>query len=745
MKKFTISITVIQLLIIFIFLILIFYIIPINSHSLFNYTKEKNILSPKSNESNTVIKTWIGAGSGGAGTDFNDGANWSPAGTPGLLDDCVMSPTSAATVSLNANISINSLSITYNTTNTGTQVWTLDMRDFALTINGDLTAANNTPGTTGTRNLQFRVGLTANNTDGALIVGGNASLGVTGNRPVVLTGVTTSRGRYEFQGNVTFGADGETSNSAFPYRYVFSKPSGTQTLTVNNNSVDLSAVEIGNGTTSFPTLTLAGSQNAELNAAADRNYLMIYSGSTLDMGTRTFNASSTTSGDSMYLYNSATIKVGGTSGGISGSNFPNRYRTYFIYPNSTVMFNGTASQSINLAGTYYNLTIDNSAGVSTGVDLTINSNLFLSKGTFNNTGDSIDLANGCTITRDIGTITIAPIFFSSVNVTYTGTTAVTTGRELPTSNKPTVLNNLTIEKSGGVTLDSNRTVNGIITFTSGKILTGTKTLTLGASGSVTGETSSSYLVGYLKTTRVVGTGSSIFGGIGVEINSGSDNIGNVEVIRASGSAGVINVSGNQGIARSWNITPDFDPTTSGRILTFSWVSADDNAKDMTQAQIWRKINAGNYDILSSNQNVSGSDPRIITSYSTTEINGTTWTVSDPSSPLPVELISFDAFLKIRNVELKWVTASEINNQGFNIERRSFDKSSYGEWKSVGFVNGKGTTNENQYYSYEDKDLPTGKYQYRLKQVDFNSNYEYFVLNSPSELVVGKPIAFEVSQ
>ncbi|RPI13082.1 MAG: T9SS C-terminal target domain-containing protein, partial [Ignavibacteriae bacterium] len=40
---------------------------------------------------------------------------------------------------------------------------------------------------------------------------------------------------------------------------------------------------------------------------------------------------------------------------------------------------------------------------------------------------------------------------------------------------------------------------------------------------------------------------------------------------------------------------------------------------------------------------------------------------------------------------------------------------------------------------------TGKYQYRLKQVDFNSNYEYFVLNSPSELVVGKPIAFEVSQ
>jgi hypothetical protein len=78
--------------------------------------------------------------------------------------------------------------------------------------------------------------------------------------------------------------------------------------------------------------------------------------------------------------------------------------------------------------------------------------------------------------------------------------------------------------------------------------------------------------------------------------------------------------------------------------------------------------------------------------------------------------------------------------GFDVERRQYNNvnKQYGSWSKVGFVPGKGTTNEQTLYTYKDNKLASGKYQYRLKQVDYNSNYEYFTLNSPAEIVIGVP-------
>jgi hypothetical protein len=88
--------------------------------------------------------------------------------------------------------------------------------------------------------------------------------------------------------------------------------------------------------------------------------------------------------------------------------------------------------------------------------------------------------------------------------------------------------------------------------------------------------------------------------------------------------------------------------------------------------------------------------------------------------LPVELTSFNAKAFDSNVELNWVTATEINNHMFEIERKSADS----QFRTIGYVNGHGTTTEQQTYSYVDKKLETGKYVYRLKQIDFNGSYEY---------------------
>ena len=89
-------------------------------------------------------------------------------------------------------------------------------------------------------------------------------------------------------------------------------------------------------------------------------------------------------------------------------------------------------------------------------------------------------------------------------------------------------------------------------------------------------------------------------------------------------------------------------------------------------------------------------------------------------PVPVELISFSATTDSKNVNLNWVTATETNNSGFEIERR-YDKT---DWLEIGFVPGHGTTTEKQNYSYIDQNVNAGIYSYRLKQVDFDGTFEY---------------------
>lgn len=89
--------------------------------------------------------------------------------------------------------------------------------------------------------------------------------------------------------------------------------------------------------------------------------------------------------------------------------------------------------------------------------------------------------------------------------------------------------------------------------------------------------------------------------------------------------------------------------------------------------------------------------------------------------VPVELVSFSAEVFGSKVNLSWITASEVNNYGFQIERRNADSN---EWKSIGFINGNGNSTETRYYSFSDNSVAIGKYFYRLKQVDFSGSYEY---------------------
>ena len=93
--------------------------------------------------------------------------------------------------------------------------------------------------------------------------------------------------------------------------------------------------------------------------------------------------------------------------------------------------------------------------------------------------------------------------------------------------------------------------------------------------------------------------------------------------------------------------------------------------------------------------------------------------------LPVELSSFSAVVMNNQVTLNWITESEINNYGFEVERALFSTSDPRGWEKIAFVNGNGNSNSPKEYSYIDNNLIGGnKFLYRLKQIDNDGQFEY---------------------
>ena len=94
-------------------------------------------------------------------------------------------------------------------------------------------------------------------------------------------------------------------------------------------------------------------------------------------------------------------------------------------------------------------------------------------------------------------------------------------------------------------------------------------------------------------------------------------------------------------------------------------------------------------------------------------------VIDSNGPLPVELTSFDVVRNGSDITLTWTTASETNNAGFEIQQRIV-----GSFQAVGWVEGAGTTDQPQTYTYTISRAQPGRHGFRLKQVDFDGSVAY---------------------
>lgn len=167
------------------------------------------------------------------------------------------------------------------------------------------------------------------------------------------------------------------------------------------------------------------------------------------------------------------------------------------------------------------------------------------------------------------------------------------------------------------------------------------------------------------------------------------------------------------VDRFWSLVPTGTPTVT---LTFTTTSAEMGTIASPRAQRWVPTYTG----WESSQGVQSNPSSTSSLASGITGLGVWWTLAASAHPLPVELIAFNASCNRNHAELKWITGSEQNNDYFSVEK-SLNKK---DFKSIGVVNGAGTTSQVHNYNFTDENVLNSQTFYRLRQTDYNSNFKY---------------------
>ncbi|NBB86893.1 MAG: T9SS type A sorting domain-containing protein [Bacteroidetes bacterium] len=214
--------------------------------------------------------------------------------------------------------------------------------------------------------------------------------------------------------------------------------------------------------------------------------------------------------------------------------------------------------------------------------------------------------------------------------------------------------------------------------------------------------------GTLVATRMLNSPSGVdVAGLGAVISADQD-LGGTIVFREHD---IQSANGNESIARYYDIYTesfiDLDAT-----LVFTYHEAELNGIPETELELFQMSLEG---ARWAERGYDSRNPKANTVTLSGIARFSRWTLGSEANPLPVELAAFDAQLDGTTVRLTWDTASETNNAGFRIERRQQAST----WTSIGFIEGHGTTNEPQQYTFVDANLPfeADSLTYRLRQVD----------------------------
>lgn len=192
--------------------------------------------------------------------------------------------------------------------------------------------------------------------------------------------------------------------------------------------------------------------------------------------------------------------------------------------------------------------------------------------------------------------------------------------------------------------------------------------------------------------------------------SASVVVGSVSVSRDKSFTGGMGTSGQMVLRQSSN--------TSNILYAVAWGTITSYVAGMTNSATWSgagmiSLSPSGTTYIRSDYNTSNAQ------YSHTLAANIAYIPNSSDAPLPVELTSFTAKASGTTVTLNWETKTEVDNNGFEIERNA-----NGNWSKIGFVEGHGTANSPKYYSFSDANPLGNKIQYRLKQIDNDGSFEY---------------------
>ena len=489
---------------------------------------------------------------------------------------------------------------------------------------------------------------------------------------------------------------------------------GTKVLELNGVNVIIDGI----GTISMGSTLNFTNGNKTIASAAVLNLsagnLVIFSGgiSVTNNGSLTIADDITANADNTWT-NAAnsSLKIGGelmANGDLVASASGN-----------TVNYNGTGAQNVKTptGSDYHHLSAEGSgtktvlASLDLGGNLTIDGTATLDVAT--NTSDlnvAGNWTNNSTFTQGTQTVTMD----GSSAQTISGTSTTT-------------FNNLVINNTGsGITLSAPVNTNATFTLTDGIVTTdNTNIITLANASTVSGSSDASFVIGPMEKntnttttfTFPVGKTSSLRT-IGITPSSTAATTWTAEYFDTEQSFGATVGAGLVKISSLEYWVLDQSGTTNGDVI-LSW-NPSSAVADLVDLRVARWdgstewVDAGNAGTTGDAMNGT------ITSNTLTSFSPFTLGSSTFDNPLPVELLEFSAVIIDRVVEIRWATASEKNNDFFTIER---------SWDGLSFshlfdVDGTGNSNQITRYQATDESPIPGLSYYRLKQTDFDGQFDY---------------------
>jgi hypothetical protein len=175
----------------------------------------------------------------------------------------------------------------------------------------------------------------------------------------------------------------------------------------------------------------------------------------------------------------------------------------------------------------------------------------------------------------------------------------------------------------------------------------------------------------------------------------------------------------------------FTPAPANGTLTIDFPEGN-TLSTFPGSRLMRVLTSGNVTVGNYVVTITGTGPN------GTPVHKRNVTIAIVDAEIPVELTAFNASVNKNEVSLNWITATELNNLGFEIQRKSGDS----DYETLGFVNGKGTTTEYSNYSFADKNVDAGNYTYRLMQKDFDGTFSY---SQEVEVEVSVPLEYALDQ